>query len=100
MKKNHYNFASLSCEKGTGSCISMPKLDHELLHDYFGGNLWQSVFFGSGRGFVNWTQSDPGFVNPVQSSPGLSIRSDPIWSGFCKRPVKGIVSVVWSFVFG
>ena len=36
-------------------------------------------FFGSGLGFVNWTQSDPGFVNPVRSSPGFvsPIRSGP-----------------------
>ena len=38
------------------------------------------VFFGSGPGFVNRTQSDPGFVNPIRSSPGFvnPIRSDPV----------------------
>ena len=38
------------------------------------------LFFGSGPGFVNWTQSDPGFVNPVRSGPGFvnPIRSDPV----------------------
>ena len=43
------------------------------------------VFFGSGPGFVNRTQSDPGFVNPIRSSPGFvnPIRSDPIRSRFC-----------------
>ena len=46
------------------------------------------IFFGSGPGFVNWTQSDPGFVNPVRSSLDFvnPIRSDPIRSRFCKRP--------------
>ena len=67
-KKNHYNFASLSCEK-KGSRISMPKLDHEMFRDYFGGNLWRSDFF-----------SDPVRVlsigrNPIQV---LLIRSDPV----------------------
>ena len=50
----------------------MPKLDHEMLRDYFGGNFMpygDPIFFGSGPGFVNRTQSDPGFVNPVRSSP-------------------------------
>ena len=38
------------------------------------------LFFGSGPGFVNRTQSDPGFVDPVRSGPGFvnPIRSDPI----------------------
>ena len=38
------------------------------------------IFFGSGPGFVNRTQSDPGFVNPVRSGPGFvnPIRSDPV----------------------
>ena len=36
------------------------------------------IFFGSGPGFVNRTQSDPGFVNPVRSSPG---SVNPIRSG-------------------
>ena len=46
------------------------------------------IFFGSGPGFVNRTQSDPGFVNPVQVS---SIRSDPIRSWFCQRPVRSLL---------
>ena len=59
----------------------MPKLDHEMFRDYFGGNLWRSDFFGSGPGFVNRTQSDPGFVNPI--------RSDPIRSWFCQsNPIR------------
>ena len=38
------------------------------------------IFFGSGPGFVNRTQSDPGFVNPIWSGPGFvnPIRSDPV----------------------
>ena len=38
------------------------------------------IFFGSGPGFVNRTQSDPGFVNPIRSGPGFvnPIRSDPV----------------------
>ena len=76
-KKNHYNFASLSCE------------ERQMLRDYFGGNLWQSEFFGSGPGFVNRTQSDPGFVNPVRSGPGFvnPIRSGP-GARFSKDPVS------------
>ena len=56
-KKDHDNFASLSCEK-------------KLSSDYF---------FGSGPGFVNRTQSNPGFVNPGRSGPGFvnPIRSGP-----------------------
>ena len=38
------------------------------------------IFFGSGPGFVNRTQSEPGFVNPVRSGPGFvnPIRADPV----------------------
>jgi len=36
------------------------------------------IFFGSGPGFVNRTQSDPGFVNPVRSGRGFV---NPIPSG-------------------
>ena len=35
--------------------ISMPKLDHEMFRDYFGGNLWRSDFFPIRSGFC---QSD------------------------------------------
>ena len=38
-----------------GSRISMPKLDHEMFRDYFGGNLWRSDFFRIRSGFC---QSD------------------------------------------
>ena len=75
-KKNHYKFASLSCKKG--SRISMPKLDHEMLRDYFGGNLWRSDCFRIRSGFCQSDAIDPGFVNPVRSRPGFI---DPARSG-------------------
>ena len=37
------------------SRISMPKLDHEMFRDYFGGNLWRSDYFRIRSGFC---QSD------------------------------------------
>ena len=53
------------------------------------------IFFGSGPGFVNRTQSDPGFVNPVRSGPIRPIRSwfcqsDLIRSGpgFVNAPIQ------------
>ena len=30
------------------------------------------IFFASGPGFVDQTQSDPGFVNPIRSGPGFA----------------------------
>ena len=48
------------------------------------------IFFGSGPGFVNRTQSDPGFVNPVRSGPGFvnPIRSDPVLGPVSRKPRK------------
>ena len=45
------------------------------------------IFFGSGPGFVNRTQSDPGFVNPVRFGPGFV---NPIRSG--KRPFIAVLA--------
>ena len=36
-KKNHYNLLHDAAKKG--SRLSIPKLDHEMLRDYFDGNL-------------------------------------------------------------
>ena len=61
----------------------------EVSSDYFGGKFMTiRLFFGSGPGFVNRTQSDPSFVNPVRSGPGFvnPIPSDPIRSGFVTTP--------------
>ena len=64
-----------------GSRISMPKLDHEMFRDYFGGNLWRCDFFSDpARVLSIGRNSDPGFVNPIRSGPGFvnPIRSDPV----------------------
>ena len=57
------------------------------------------IFFGSGQGFVSWTQSDLGFVNPVRSGPGFvnPIRSDLIRSGpgFVNTPNKITFNPQW-----
>ena len=47
------------------------------------------IIFGSGQGFVSWTQSDPGFVNPVRSD---LIRSGP---GFVNTPNKITFNSQW-----
>ena len=77
-KKNHYNFASLSCEKKQSYVLCQNLIMRcfvTILAEIYG----DPVFFGSGPGFVNRTQSDPGFVNPIRSSPGFvnPIRSGP-----------------------
>ena len=82
-KKNHYNFASLSCKQN--SRISVPKLVYELLRDYFGGKFMAIRCFSDAVVQVLLIGS-----KPIQV---LSIRSDPIRSGFCK-PAK------WSLIGG
>ena len=56
------------------------------------------VFFGSGPGFINRTQSDPGFVNPIRSSPGFvnPIRSGP---GFVNARPLVQTEARWSRIF-
>ena len=78
-KKNHYNFASLSCEKKTVVFLCQ-NLIMRCYVTILAGNLWRSDFFWM-RSRINRTQSDPGFVNPVRSGPGSvnPIRSDPVW---------------------
>ena len=63
-----------------GSRISIPKLDHEMLRDYFDGNLWRSDLFRIQSGFC---QSDTIRSRFCQSGPIRSgfCQSDPIQSG-------------------
>ena len=73
-----------------GSRISMPKLDHEMLRDYFGGNLWRSGFFSDPVRVLSIGRSSIQ-VLLIRSHPVLvlSIPSDPIYSTrswFCKHP--------------
>ena len=93
-KKNHYNFASLSCEKR---------------QSYFYAKAWSlDVSWLFWRKFMAIRfSSDPVRVlsigrNPIQvllirSDPVrvLSIRSDPIRSRFCKRP--HLTHLLWFF---
>ena len=70
-KKNHYNFASLSCEKKAVAFLCQNLIMRcfvTILAEIYGDPIF---FFGSGPGFVNRTQSDPGFVNPIRSGPGF-----------------------------
>ena len=77
-KKNHYNFASRCCEERQSYFYT--KLDHEMLRDYFDGNLWRSDLFRIRSGFC---QSDAIRSRFCQSGPIRSgfCQSDPIRSG-------------------
>ena len=81
-KKNHYNLLHDAAKKG--SRIPIPKLDHEMLRDYFGGNLWRSGFFSDPVRVLSIGRN-PIQVLSIRSGPVrvLSIRSDPIRSSFC-----------------
>ena len=79
-KKNHYNFASLTELRKKAVVFLFQNLIRRCFLTILAEIYGDPVFFGSGPGFVNRTQSDPGFVNPIRSSPGFvnPIRSDPV----------------------
>ena len=81
MANRFFRFRSEFCQSDSIQVnrISMPNLIMRCFVTILAEIYGDPIFFGSGPGFVNRTQSDPGFVNPVRSGSGFvnPVRSHP-----------------------
>ena len=84
-KKNHYNFASLSCEKKQ-SCFYAKTWSWDVSWLFW--RKFMAIRFFSDPVRVLSIRCNPIQVLLIRSDPVrvLSVRSDPIRSRFCKRP--------------